>query len=72
MLKQLRSVELPLVCQRQFEPSRVQEQLWSAAYEDLVPQGRRPRSGADSAWQRGSQPTAGVPCVSKSSKEQCA
>ena len=72
MLKHLHFVELPLVCQRQFEPSRVQEQLWSAAYEHLVAQGRPPRTGADSAWQRRSQPAAGVPGVSNSSKEQCA
>jgi hypothetical protein len=72
MLKRLRPVELPLVCQRQFEPSRVQEQLWSAAYEHLVPQGLRPQAGADPAWQRRSQSAAGVPGVSKSRKEQCA
>jgi hypothetical protein len=40
MPKASRSPDPPLVCQRQFEPHRMQHQLWSKAYEQLVPQGR--------------------------------
>jgi hypothetical protein len=34
----------PLVCRRQFEFSRVQEQLWSDAYVQLVPERARRRT----------------------------
>jgi hypothetical protein len=41
MSKRLRSAEPPLRCQRRFEPSRVEQQHWSEAYEQLVSEGRR-------------------------------
>jgi hypothetical protein len=72
MPKNLWSAELPLVCQRRFEPSRVQEQLWSAAYEQLVPQGRRPLGGADSAVPCRGKQASGVPLISDSVEEKCA
>jgi hypothetical protein len=34
------SPDPPLVCRRRFEPHRGQQPLWSAAYEQLVPQRR--------------------------------
>jgi hypothetical protein len=72
MPKRLRSMELPLVCQRRFEPSRVEQQLWSAAYEQLVPEGRRPLAGADSAGHCRSKQAQGVPVVSNFMEEKCA
>ena len=41
MPKRQGSAEPPLICQRRFEPSRVEQQFWSEAYEHLVPEGRR-------------------------------
>jgi hypothetical protein len=72
MPTRLRPTELPAVCHRRFEPSRIQEQLWSAAYEQLVPQGRRSRPGPDSAGPRRTPQAAEVPFVSDSREEQCA
>lgn len=72
MPKRLRTAELPLVYQRRFEPSRVQEQLWSAAYEQLVPQQRRLRAGVDPAVHRRRQQVPAVPLVSESREEKSA
>jgi hypothetical protein len=65
------SSELPLVCQRQFEPSRVEQQLWSEAYGQLVPEGRRPLASADSV-RRCRKQAQEVPMVSHSQEEKCA
>jgi hypothetical protein len=72
MPKRLGSAELPLVCQRRFEPSRVEQQLWSSAYEQLVPEGRRPLAGADSAARSRRKQAQGVPVVGYSLEEKCA
>ena len=55
MAKRLGSAELPLLCQRRFEPSRLEPELWSEAYQQLVPESRRPQAGGDSA----------IPCCRK-------
>jgi hypothetical protein len=71
MPKRLWSPELPLVCQRRFEPSRVEQQLWSEAYEQLVPEGRRSLASADSG-RRCRKQAQEVPVVSHSQEEKCA
>lgn len=73
MAKRLGSSELPLVYQRGFEPSRVEAQLWSKAYEEVLPEPRRgPRKGADSAVPGSSRQAQKVPVVSHSLEEKCA
>jgi hypothetical protein len=61
----------PLVCQRQFEPSRVQQQLWSEAYEQVVPSCRVP-AGAGAAARRQPKAANGSPVVSSFPEERCA
>jgi hypothetical protein len=41
-----RSPDPPLLCQRRFEPQRLQRELWLQASEQLVPQRRLRREGA--------------------------
>ena len=72
MPKRLGSPELPMVCQRRFEPSHVEEQLWSEAYEQLVPQRRRPLAGTDSALGGQRKQAQEVPLISHSLREKCA
>jgi hypothetical protein len=73
MPKGLLSADQPLVCQRQFEPSRVQQQLWSEAYDRLLPQCRHPATGAATARRREKQVQVdGSPAVSCFLEERCA
>jgi hypothetical protein len=51
MPKRSSRADPPLICRRQFEFSRVQEQLWSEAYEQLVP-GRALRPATPQAANR--------------------
>jgi hypothetical protein len=73
MPRHLWSSKVPLVCQRRFEQSRVEQQLWSEAYEQLVPEGRRrPLAAADSAVRGRKKRVQGLPVVSNSLGEKCA
>ena len=72
MPKRLESAKLPL-CQRRFERSRLEAELWSAAYQELVPEGRHPVAGTDSAARGKPKPAQEeVPVVSYFVEEECA
>jgi len=49
MPKRQGSAEPPLLCQRRFEPSRVEQRFWCEAYEHLVPEGRRAQASRPAA-----------------------
>ena len=68
MAKALGSAGPPLISQRGFEPSRIEQQLWSEAYEFLVPQRQRPLARVDSAEPCGK----GVSLISDSQEGKCA
>jgi hypothetical protein len=72
MAKRLGSGERLLICERQFEPSRMQQQLWSDAYEQLVSEGRRPKTKRDSPVPCGGKEARRVSLNSYSREGKCA
>ena len=65
------SADRSLVCQRRFEPSRVQQQLWSEVYERVVSQCRVPAVSSATA-RRKPEAAHGSPVVSCFPEERCA
>lgn len=72
MPKRLRAGEPPLICQRRFERSRVEQQFWSEAYEQLVPEGRRSPVAGDSGVPCRRKQVQGVPLSSDLMEGKCA
>ena len=62
----------PLIGQRRFEASRLERQLWSEAYEYLVPERRRPLARSDAAAPGGGQAAPGASPLYDSQEGKCA
>ncbi len=71
MPKRLGSADPPLIYQRGFEPNRVEQQLWSEAYECLVPERRRPLAPGDVTVPCG-KPAPGLALIHDSQEGKCA
>ena len=71
MPKRLRSAERLVTCERRFEPSRVQQRLWAEAYEEVVPEGRRPQTKRDSPVACGGKEARRVSLTSDSREGKC-
>lgn len=71
MPKSSLSSDPPLVFKRQFEPSREQQQLWSEAYDRLLPS-RRIATTARAATQGKRKQVNESPVVSGFQEERCA
>jgi hypothetical protein len=72
MPKRLGSAERLLIYQRRYEPSRVQQQFWSEAYEQVVPAGRRPQAKRDAPASCGGKEARQVSLTSDSREVKCA
>jgi hypothetical protein len=72
MPKRLGSSDPPVISQRRFEPSRVEQQLWSEAYGCLVPERRWPLAQSASAMSCGKKPAREICPMSYSQEGNCA
>jgi len=73
MLRGPGSADRPVVCRRRFEPSRVEQQLWSEAYEQVVPPCRPPDATSAGRRQHAANVLPVVSCLAPDLvQERCA